>query len=137
MAMMHGKRLMPDDDWHVHTSTSLLLRMMMTLMLMLTERLLQLLMLAAYRDAVDVHRYWHHKSRRFSAVASHRCPDTASAGRVAGASTDAARQERAATAALNHPGLDALPLGSAVLEPDLDLHLAETQLTRDHRAFGQ
>jgi len=132
--MMHGKRLMSDDDRHVHTSTSLLL-WMVTLMLMLPERFLQLLMLAAYRDAVDVHRYWHHKSRRFPAVARHRCPDTA--GRVAGAPTDAARQQRAATAALNHPGLDALPLGSAVLEPDLDLYLAETQLARDHGALGQ
>ena len=134
--MVHGERLMSDDDWHVHT-TSLLLWMMMTLMLMLAERFLQLLMLAAYRNAVDVHRYWHHKSRRFPAVALHRRPDAASAHRVAGAPAHTARQQRAATATLNHPGLDALPLGTPVLKPDLDLYLAETQLTRDHGALGQ
>jgi len=38
---------------------------------------------------------------------------------------------------MHHPGFDALPLGSSVLEPDLDLYLAEAQLTRDHRALGQ
>jgi len=142
MAMMHGEGLMSDDDWHVYTGTTLLLllllRMMMTVMRMslLAKRFLQLLVLAAYRDAIDVHRYRHDEPRRFPVVARRRSPATASAGKIAPA--DPARQQRAAAAAaLHHPGLDALPLGSPVLKPDLDLDLAETQLTRDHRALGQ
>ena len=60
---------MSDDEWHVYASTSLLLlllwmRLMMTVMRMsvLAERFLQLLMLAAYRNAVDVYRYRHNKT---------------------------------------------------------------------------
>jgi len=129
---------MSDDDRHVDICTSLLLRMvmmMMAVMRMIAERFLQLLMLAAYRNAVDVNRYRHDKTRRFPAVAGRRRP--ASAGLVAGTPADRSRQQRAATAALHHAGLDSLPLGTPVLEPYLDLDLAEAQLTRDHRPLGQ
>lgn len=34
-------------------------------------------------------------------------------------------------------GLDPLPLGAAVLEPDLNLDFGEPELVRDRRAFGQ
>jgi len=139
--MMCSKRLMSDNEWHVYTSTSLLLMMLVRVrlmtvmrMTMLTERFLQLLVLAAYCDAVDVHRYGHDKTRRFPAVARYRRPDTA--GKVAGSPADS-RQQRATTAALHHTSLDPLPLGSPVLKPDLDLDFAETQLTCDHRALGQ
>ncbi len=36
-----------------------------------------------------------------------------------------------------HAGLHALPLGAAVLEPDLDLDLAEPQRMGDLRALGE
>jgi len=135
---MCGERLMPDDDGHVHARPSLLLRMVvMTVMRVMAERFLQLLMLAAYRDAVDVNRYRHDNTRRFPAVAGRRRPAAAAAGVVAGSPADAARQQRAGTGALHDAGLDSLPLGAPVLEPDLHLDLAEAQLARDHRALGQ
>jgi len=89
---------MSHDDWHVYTSTSLLLlsMMMLTVMrmsVMLAQRFLELLMLAAYCNAVDVYRYWYDKPRRFPAVVRRRRPDAACrAGVVAGAAADSARQ---------------------------------------------
>jgi len=141
---MYGERLMSDDDWHVYTSTAMLLLLLVVVGLMtvvwmslLAERFLQLLMLSAYRYAVDVDRYRHHKSRCFPAVARHR--RRSGAGKISDAPADSARQQRAAatTAALHHPRLDSLPLGTPVLEPDLDLDLAEAQLARDHGALSQ
>lgn len=65
--------------------------------------------LTAHCDAVDVD--WYRDDQpRFSDVAR--------------ASVDRAVVQY-------HPGLDAFPLGASVLEPDLHLDLAETQLTSD------
>jgi len=74
MAVMHGERLVSNNDWHVYTGTSLLLLgVVMTVMRMslLAERFLQLLMLTTYCNAIDVHRYRHHKTRSFPAAARH------------------------------------------------------------------
>lgn len=67
-------------------------------------------MLTPHREPVDVHRDGHH----YFGV-PHRLP----------------------RAVVDVSGLDALPLGAAVLEPDLHLHLAELERVRDLRALGE
>jgi len=96
-------------------------------------------MLAAYRNAIDVHWYRHDKTRCLPVVARHGGAAAASAVKLrAGAPADSASgQQRAAATTLHHAGLHALPLGSTVLKPDFDLDLAEAQLAGDHRALGQ
>jgi len=82
-------------------------------------------MLAANGYAVNVDRYGHDETRLCLAAAA------AVAGR-SGPALMVAREERTAAAstattarsALHHARLDAFPLGTPVLEPDLDLHSA-------------
>jgi len=71
--------------------------------------------LTARGDTVDVDRYRHDQAR----------------------STGVPVARRSSVAVEQHARLDALPLGPAVLEPDLDLDLAEAQLARDRRALGE
>jgi len=123
-----------DDDGHV-LLLLLLGTMVMVVMVMLmmalmmrcvvvAERLLELLMLAANRDPVHVDRYRHDEPRR-------RLPALTGAG----VDAPAARQQRAPAAsapAVHHAGLDALPLGAPVLEPDFHLQRCAQKLTKKH-----
>lgn len=81
--------------------------------------LLHLLMLAANGDSVDVHGDGHNDLGLVALVAL---------------TTGSAPEPRPR---VHQPGLDPLPLGPPVLKPYFDLHLGESECTRNVRALGE
>lgn len=110
----------------------------MVLLVLVVEadgRLFHLLMLTSNSHSVDMNWYWNDDLRLSLQSSSSRIPSTCPTTRRPTCSSTA--RLTSPSAGVDYSGLDPLPLGASILEPDLDLDLAEFQLMSDLRSLRQ